>query len=74
MPKPPSAAQSLYPNLRQGTPEPVEQQRLKPTTAQSMYPGHPSLAPKPQRRLSPDELKTAWFEYYWSLMGIRRKS
>ena len=69
MPKPPSAAQSLFPNLPSQERREVEQQ-LKPTTAQSMYPELPSLAPK---ALSYDELKAAWRDHMLALMGLRRK-
>ena len=72
MPNPPSAAQALYGHLPSASREPVEQ-RHKPTTAQSMYPTMASIAPKPQPRLSPDQLRAAWHEHLWSLAGIRRK-
>jgi hypothetical protein len=41
---PPSAAAALYPNLKSGTPD-VVQQRQQPTLADALY---PSLAPKPK--------------------------
>jgi hypothetical protein len=66
MPKQPTAAQALFPHLRQGTPPEVEQRR-QPSIAEAMYP-----RPK-DRRLSPDELREAWHDHLWALVGIRRK-
>jgi hypothetical protein len=45
MAREPTAAQALFPHLRQGTPDPVEQQRPASSLAQSMF---SSLAPKPK--------------------------
>jgi len=67
-----NAAGQIWPHLAQGTPDEVEQ-RHKPPTAQSMYPSQPSLVPKPERQLSYEELKAAWHEHLWALVGIRRK-
>jgi len=66
---PPSAAQALFPHLPKG--ERAEQQQ-QPTQslAASMY---PALAPKPERRHTPDELRELWHEHLWGLVGIRRK-
>jgi hypothetical protein len=44
MANPPSAAQSLYPHLKSGTPD-VVQQRRQGSVADAMF---PSLAPKPK--------------------------
>ena len=68
----PSAAQALFGHLPSAARPEVEQRR-KPTTGQSMHPGQPSLMPKAERRLSPDELREAWHEHLWALVGIRRK-
>ena len=68
----PSAAQALFGHLPSAV-RPEVNQRHKPTTAQSLYPGMRSLAPKPQRRYTPDELKTAWFEWRMEMVGFRRK-
>jgi hypothetical protein len=65
----PTAAQALFPNLPQGTPEPVEQ-RHKPSTAQAMW---PALATTQPRRLSPNELKQAWIDHLLALSGLRRR-
>jgi hypothetical protein len=70
MPQPkPTAAQALYPNLAQGTPNEVEQ-RDKPTTSQAMW---PTLATTQPRRLSYEELKQAWVDHLLSLSGLRRR-
>ena len=66
----PSAAQALFPHLPRGTPEPVERPERNESVAAAMW---PSLAPKPQSRLSPDQLRAAWHEHLWALSGIRRK-
>jgi hypothetical protein len=68
---PPSAAQSLYPNLPSATPDVVEK-RQQGTVAAAMY---PSLVPKPK---SPNPYlgnvtESQWRDYLWSLAGLRRK-
>jgi len=66
----PTAAAALYPHLKTGTPDVVQRPKRNENVAQAMW---PSLAPRAQRRLSPDELREAWHEHLWSLVGIRRK-
>jgi hypothetical protein len=47
MPNPPSAAQSLYPHLKAGTPEPA-QRHAQSNLASTMYPAQPAQPrPKP---------------------------
>jgi hypothetical protein len=64
----PNAAQSIYPHLPSAEREPIKQS--EPKLAEALY---PALVPKPERRLSPDELREAWHEHLWALSGIRRK-
>jgi hypothetical protein len=67
----PTAAQALYGHLPSGEGREVEQ-RSKPPTSQAMFPSLPSLVPKPERQLSPAELKEAWRDHMLALAGLRR--
>jgi hypothetical protein len=58
----PTAAQALYPNLRQATPNEVEQQR-KPTLAEALWPRPPQPSPR--------EL---WRDRFFEMVGLRRQS
>ena len=63
---PASLATALYPNLKSGMPDLVEQ-RAQPQLADAMY--------RPQSR-SPtySELKDAWRDHVMKLSGIRKKA
>jgi hypothetical protein len=61
MPEPPSAAQALYPNLAQGTPNEVEQRR-QPTLAAAMWPRPPAPSPR-----------EVWHDRFMEMVGLRRK-
>jgi hypothetical protein len=58
----PTAAQALYPHLRQGTPEPVNQRRIPNSVADAMY---PRTQPEPEPR--------DWRDVMWQAGGLRRK-
>jgi hypothetical protein len=61
-----SAAQALFPHLRQGTPEII--QREQPTLANALY---PSLAPPKPPTYS--EVKQLWVDRMLELSGLKRR-
>jgi hypothetical protein len=66
---PKSAAASIYPHLKSGTPEPV--QRPQPASlAAAMF---PSLVPQPPKPLTQSELKAQWVDRLMSMSGVRRR-
>jgi hypothetical protein len=69
MTRAPTAAASLYPHLKSGTPDVVDQRR-QGTVAEAMYP-----RPKPPLKnpyLEP-MTETEWRDQLWALAGLRRK-
>jgi hypothetical protein len=66
---PRSAAQSLYPHLKSGTPDPVER-RQGGSIAEALYP-----RPKPPLRNPYLESmsEAEWRDQLWALAGLRRK-
>ena len=67
---PKSAAASIWPNLRQGTPAPVEQRPQLASVAAAMY---PQLVPQPPKPLTQSEVKAAWLDRLMGMSRIRRR-
>jgi hypothetical protein len=61
---PPSAAQALYPHLKAGTPEPVQQRRKPNSLAEAMW-------PRPQRPKGLNE-EDPWYDIIMAAGGLRR--
>jgi len=69
MTRPPAAAASIYPHLKSGTPD-VVQQRQRGTVADAMYP-----RPKPPLKNPYLEgmTQTEWRDTLLAMAGLRRK-
>jgi hypothetical protein len=68
MTRPPSAAAALFPHLKVGTPDVVQQGRRG--VADAMYPRQKPPAKNPY--LEP-MTETEWRDQLWELAGLRRK-